>query len=122
MPLKNNLTSRQKIKYRIRKRVVGSTERPRLVVFRSANNMYAQLIDDTSKRTICTVSTLTKEVKDELKDKATKVIESKTVGKVLAKKAAENNIKKVVFDRNGYLYHGRVKAVADGAREGGLEL
>jgi large subunit ribosomal protein L18 len=122
MPVKNNLTSRQKIKYRIRKRVKGSTERPRLVVFRSSSNIYAQLIDDTSNKTICTVSTLTKEVKDELKDKTTKVIESKLVGKIIAKKAAENNIKKVVFDRNGYLYHGRVRAVAEGAREGGLEL
>lgn len=122
MPVKNNLTSRQKIKYRIRNRVIGSSERPRLVVFRSLNNMYAQLIDDTSHRTICTVSSLTKEVKDELKDKTTKINESKIVGKVLAKKAAENNIKKVVFDRNGYLYHGRVKAIAEGAREGGLEL
>jgi large subunit ribosomal protein L18 len=84
--------------------------------------MYAQLIDDISHKTICTVSTLTKEVKDELKNKTTKVNESKIVGKIIAKKAAENNIIKVVFDRNGYLYHGRVKAVADGAREGGLEL
>jgi large subunit ribosomal protein L18 len=122
MPVKNNLTSRQKIKYRIRKRVIGSTERPRLVVFRSSGNIYAQLIDDTSNKTICTVSTLTKEVKEELKDKITKVKQSKLVGKAIAKKAAENNIKKVVFDRNGYLYHGRVKAVAEGAREGGLEL
>lgn len=122
MPVNNNLTSRQKIKFRIRKKVIGSTERPRLVVFRSSNNMYAQLIDDISHKTICTVSTLTKEVKDELKDKITKVNESKIVGKVIAKKAAEKNIKKVVFDRNGYLFHGRVKAVAEGAREGGLEL
>lgn len=122
MPVKNNLTSRQKIKYRIRKKVKGSIERPRLVVFRSTTNMYAQLIDDASHKTICTVSTLTKEVKEELKDKTTKVNESKIVGKVIAKKAAENNIKKVVFDRNGYLYHGRVRAVAEGAREGGLEL
>jgi large subunit ribosomal protein L18 len=122
MPVKNNLTSRQKIKYRIRKKVKGSTERPRLVVFRSLDNIYAQLIDDKSHKTICTVSTLTKEVKDELKEKATKINESKIVGKVIAKLAAKNNIKKVVFDRNGYLYHGRVKAVAEGAREGGLEL
>jgi len=122
MPVKNNLTSRQKIKYRIRKKVIGSPERPRLVVFRSLNNMYAQLIDDTTHKTICTVSSLTKEVKDELKDKTTKINKSKIVGKVMARKAAENNIKKVVFDRNGYLYHGRVKAIAEGAREGGLEL
>lgn len=84
--------------------------------------MYAQLIDDIAHKTICTVSTLSKEVKGELKDKITKVNESKIVGKVLAKKAAEYKIKKVVFDRNGYLYHGRVKAIAEGAREGGLEL
>ncbi len=122
MPVKNSLTSRQKIKYRIRKKVIGNSERPRLVVFRSLNNMYAQLIDDTAHKTLCTVSTLSKEVKDELKDKITKVNESKIVGKVLAKKAAEIKVKKVVFDRNGYLYHGRVKAIAEGAREGGLEL
>lgn len=122
MTVKNNLDKRQKIKFRIRKRITGSSERPRLVIFRSLNNIYAQLVDDISHRTICTVSNLNKEVKDELKDKSTKVIESKAVGKIIAVKAMEKNIKKAVFDRNGYLYHGRVKAVADGAREGGLEL
>ena len=122
MAVKNNLDSRQKIKFRIRKRVAGSSERPRLVVFRSLNNIYAQLIDDINHKTICTVSTLNKEVKEELKDKTTKVSDSKVVGKVIAAKAKEKNISKVVFDRNGYLYHGRVKAVADGAREGGLEF
>ena len=122
MPVRNNLTSRQKIKYRIRKKVIGNSERPRLVVFRSLNNMYAQLVDDISNKTICTVSTLTKEVKDELKDKSTKVSKSKIIGKLVAKKAAEFNIKKAVFDRNGYLYHGRVKALADAAREAGLEF
>lgn len=122
MSVKNNLNSRQKIKYRIRKKVSGDPERPRLVVFRSLNNIYAQLIDDNSKKTICTISTLSKEVKDELKDKVAKTAKSKIVGKVIARIAIEKNIKKVVFDRNGYLYHGRVKAVADGAREGGLEF
>ena len=122
MAVKNNLDSRRKIKFRIRKRVAGSSERPRLVVFRSLNNIYAQLIDDINHKTICTVSTLNKEVKEELKDKTTKVSDSKVVGKVIAAKAKEKNISKVVFDRNGYLYHGRVKAVADGAREGGLEF
>jgi large subunit ribosomal protein L18 len=120
MAVRNNLASRQKIKFRIRKRVAGSPERPRLVVFRSLNNIYAQLIDDINHKTICTVSTLNKEVKAGLKDKATKVSDSKIVGKVIADKAKEKNITKVVFDRNGYLFHGRVKAVADGAREGGL--
>ena len=122
MTVKNNLDKRHKIKFRIRKRITGSSERPRLVIFRSLNNIYAQLVDDINHRTICTVSNLNKEVKDELKDKSTKVTESKVVGKIIAVKAIEKNIKKAVFDRNGYLYHGRVKAVADGAREGGLEL
>ena len=122
MTVKNNLDKRQKIKFRIRKRISGSSERPRLVIFRSLNNIYAQLVDDINHRTICTVSNLSKEVKDELKDKTTKLSESKIVGKFIASKAKEKNIKKAVFDRNGYLYHGRVKAVADGAREGGLEL
>ena len=122
MGIKANLSHRQKIKLRIRKRVSGSPERPRLVVFRSLNNMYAQLVDDVNNKTICTVSTLAKEIKGEIKDKVSKREESKIVGKRLAQKALELNIKCIVFDRNGYLYHGRVKAVADGAREGGLEF
>jgi large subunit ribosomal protein L18 len=122
MPLRNNLSSRQKIKFRIRKKVIGNSDRPRLVIFRSLNNIYAQLVDDINRKTICTVSTLSKEVKDELKDKTTKVAESKVIGRVIARKAIDINIKKVIFDRNGYLYHGRVRAVADGAREGGLEF
>jgi len=119
MSIKNNLTTREKIKYRIRKRVTGTAERPRLVVFRSLSNMYATLIDDVKGVTICSVSTLNKEVKAE---KSTKTNKSKAIGKLIAKKASEKNIKKVVFDRNGYLYHGRVKAVADAAREAGLEF
>jgi large subunit ribosomal protein L18 len=119
MSIRNNLTTRQKIKYRIRKRVAGTAERPRLVVFRSLNNLYAHLIDDVKGETICSVSTLSKEVKDE---KTAKSAKSKIVGKLIAQKASEKNIKKVVFDRNGYLYHGRVKAVADAAREAGLEF
>ena len=119
MSIKNNLTTRQKIKYRIRKRVNGTAERPRLVVFRSLSNLYATLIDDVKGITICSVSTLSKEIKEE---KASKTAKSKIVGKLIAQKASEKNIKKVVFDRNGYLYHGRVKAVADAAREAGLEF
>lgn len=122
MAVRRNLTSRQRIKYRIRKRIEGSPERPRLVVFRSLNNIYAQLIDDINHKTICTVSTLNKEVKAGLKEKATKISDCKVVGKMIADKAKEKNITRVVFDRNGYLFHGRVKAVADGAREGGLEF
>jgi large subunit ribosomal protein L18 len=122
MSFKANLPSRQKIKYRIRKKVIGSPERPRLVIFRSLNNIYAQLIDDINHRTICSTSTISKEVKEEVKDKLIKTSKSKLVGKAIAKLALKKNIKKAVFDRNGYLYHGRVKAVAEGAREGGLQF
>jgi large subunit ribosomal protein L18 len=122
MTVQNNLTSREKIKYRIRKRVKGTTERPRLVVFRSLNNIYAQIIDDISGKTICSVSNISKDVKAVSEGKTSKINKSKLVGKKIAEKASEKNIKKVVFDRNGYLYHGRVKAVADAAREAGLEF
>ena len=116
------LSHRDKIKLRIRKKVSGTSECPRLVVFRSLTNVYAHLIDDLNNKTIITVSSLNKEVKEELKEKLPKSAKSKIVGKILAKKALENNIKNVVFDRNGYLYHGRVKSLAEGAREGGLKF
>ena len=116
------LTSRERIKLRIRKKVIGTAERPRLVVFRSLNNIYAHLIDDINNKTILTISSISKGTADEFKDKVNKTNKSKIVGKLLAKKAKEKNISKVVFDRNGYLYHGRVKSLADGAREGGLEF
>lgn len=117
-----NLSNRNKIKFRIRKKVIGNPERPRLVVYRSLNHIYAQLIDDINNKTITSVSSLNKEVKDLLKDKKSKTDESKMVGKVLAEKATEKKVKKVVFDRNGYKYHGRIKAVADSARQAGLEF
>ena len=120
MGIKANLTRKQKIKLRIRKRIIGNSDRPRLVIFRSLNNIYAQLVDDVNNRTICTVSTLGKDKKIDTSDKTRKKDESKMIGLKIAQKALELNIKQVVFDRNGYLYHGRVKAVADGAREGGL--
>ena len=122
MPSKIKLTPRQKIKYRIRKRIIGTPERPRLVIFRSLNNVYAQLVDDTSGNTISSVSSIVKVVKTDLGVKASKTDKSKMIGKKIAEKAAEKGIKKVVFDRNGYLYHGRVKAIADAAREAGLEF
>jgi large subunit ribosomal protein L18 len=122
MSVRKDLSSRRKIKYRIRKNVVGTPERPRLVVFRSLSNIYAQLIDDINHRTLCSISTLSKEVKEEVKEKEVKTSKSKLVGKAVARLALEKNVKTVVFDRNGYLYHGRVKAVADGAREGGLKF
>lgn len=111
---------RMKRKIRIRKRLSGTSERPRLVVFRSNLHIYAQIIDDMTGSTLAQVSTLT------LSKNGEKVACNKAgaekVGKEVARVALEKNIKQVVFDRNGYLYHGRIKAVADGAREGGLEF
>lgn len=121
MPTQIKIEPRKKIKYRIRKRIKGTAERPRLTIFRSLNNIYVQLVDDINGKTICSVSSVTKDVKGSL-GKASKTDKSKEIGKRIAEKAKENNIKKVVFDRNGYLYHGRIKAVADAAREAGLEF
>ncbi len=111
---------RFKKKRMIRKKVYGTTERPRLVVFRSIKNIYGQLVDDTIKKTITTVSSRSKELQEQLASLPDKSQSARIVGKALATKALSLNIKKVVFDRNGYLYHGRVKALAEGAREGGL--
>ena len=111
--------SRQKRKIHIRKTVSGSTERPRLSVYRSLNHIYAQVIDDVSGKTIVAASTLSPELKD---GKGKKKDQAKEVGKLLAKKCVEAKIGAVVFDRNGFNYHGRVAAVADGAREGGLKF
>lgn len=122
MSLRKNLSRRQKIKFRIRKRVIGTQERPRLIVFRSLKNIYAQLIDDLNSKTLLSISSLNKETKESIKDIKTKVSKSKLVGQALATMALDKNIKRVVFDRNGYLYHGRVKALAEGAREAGLKF
>lgn len=108
--------SRLTKKIRIRKTVNGSAERPRLCVFRSSSHMYAQVIDDTKGVTLVCASSLASESKETGKKLA------KFIGIQLAKKALELNIKNVVFDRNGYLYHGRVQALAEGAREGGLSF
>jgi large subunit ribosomal protein L18 len=107
---------------RRKKRISGASERPRLVVYRSLKYIYGQIIDDYENKTIIGVSSISKDLKEQLKDTKSKVEASKKVGELLAKKAQEKNIKKIVFDRNGYKYHGRVKALADGAREGGLEF
>ena len=119
---KKNLNRRDKIKFKIRKKVNGTPERPRLVVYRSLNNIYAQLIDDVHSKTLLSVSSLSKECADKIKDVKGKVAKSKIIGKTLAEKAIKSEHKIIVFDRNGYLYHGRVKAFADGAREGGLKF
>ena len=109
--------ARQKKKMRIRKKVNGATERPRLCIFRSTKHIYAQVIDDVTGNTLCAASTLDVEgTKNANKDSAT------AIGKEIAKRAQAKNIKAVVFDRNGFLYHGRVKALAEGAREAGLQF
>jgi len=108
---------RQRIKYRIRKKIKGTPERPRLCVFRSNKEIYAQIIDDVSRKVLASASSMEKALKN---FKGTKTEKSIAVGKLIAEKAKQKGIEKVVFDRNGYLYHGRVKALADAAREGGL--
>ncbi len=100
--------------FRLRKKVIGTPERPRLVIYRSLKHIYAQLVDDSAQRTLMTVTDSGLEGK--------KVERSVEVGKRIAQKAKDAGVTKVVFDRGGYKYHGRVKAVADGAREGGLEF
>ena len=104
---------------RLRNRISGTPERPRLAVFRSNNHMYAQIIDDTAGNTLVSASTLQKEVKAEL-EKTNNVDAAAQVGTVIAKKALEKGITTVVFDRGGYIYHGKVQALADAAREAGL--
>lgn len=111
---------RARIKAQVRKKISGTAEKPRLVVYRSLSGIYGQLIDDLTGKTITSVSSNGKDLAAKLKDVKGKVDKSKEVGKAIAVVAKEKNITNVVFDRNGYLYHGRVKAFADGAREGGL--
>ncbi len=106
---------------RIRNRFSGTAERPRLAVFRSNNHMYAQIIDDTVGNTLVAASTLDKDVKAQV-EKTNNVDAAACVGTVIAKKALEKGIKEVVFDRGGFVYHGKVQALADAAREAGLEF
>lgn len=113
--------ARQKRKKRIRKKIFGTEQRPRLSVFRSAKHIYAQLVIDTTGSTILAASTLSPEIRGEIGD-LKKTDAAKKVGEWIGRRAAERNIRKVVFDRNGFLYHGRVKALAEGARESGLEF
>lgn len=112
---------RSRRKQRIRKKVSGTAERPRLSIFRSASHMYAQIIDDERGATLASASTLSKEL-TALEGHHGNVDAAAEVGKLIAKRALENNIRSVVFDRNGFLYHGRVKALADAAREAGLDF
>lgn len=110
---------REKIRFRVRKKISGTTGRPRLSVFRSNTDIYVQLIDDTTGVTVASASSRDKDIAAQ---KGTKVEKSKLVGAAIARKAGELGLQDVTFDRSGYLYHGRVKAVADGAREGGLKF
>lgn len=115
----DKLIKRQKIRYRIRKKVAGTSAKPRLSVFRSNAEIYAQLIDDATGTTLAAASSREKHIAAQT---APKVEKSKLVGAAIARKATEFGITACVFDRGGNLYHGRVKAVADGAREGGLQF
>ncbi len=119
MKTDNKLVRRQKIRYSIRKKVAGTSTKPRLSVFRSNSDIYVQLIDDVAGVTIASASSRDKDI---LAQKVTKIEKSKLVGAAIARKATELGLSAVVFDRGGNLYHGRVKAVADGAREAGLNF
>ena len=116
----SKIERRQRIKYRIRKTVSGTPEKPRLNLYRSNTNIYAQIIDDTKGITLVSASTLDKELAS-LESKSNKEA-AKAVGLAIGKKAIEKGITEVVFDRSGYLYHGKVKELADGAREAGLKF
>jgi large subunit ribosomal protein L18 len=121
MLAKSKVESRQGRHERIRKRVIGTKERPRLSVYRSLNHIYAQVIDDRDGRTIVAASSLDSPVKEMEQNKGNSK-SAKEVGTLIAKRAQEKGVKSVVFDRGGYLYHGRVKALAEAAREAGLEF
>lgn len=113
------VTRRQNIRYRIRKKIAGTAQKPRLSIFRSNKDIYAQLIDDDNGVTLAAASSRSKDIATQ---SGTKTEKSTLVGQAIARQAVELGITSVVFDRGGYLYHGRVKAVADGAREGGLQF
>lgn len=118
---KIKLRKERKIK-RVRKNLFGTSEKPRLSVFKSLNHIYAQVIDDSQSKTLASASTLSKEIVDELTNAKSKIEKSKIVGNLVAKLAIDQKIEKVVFDRGPNRYHGRVQAVADGARDGGLKF
>jgi len=119
--MSKHVTAREKRRARIRRKISGTADRPRLTVYKSLRHMYAQLVDDTSGKTLVSVATLSKAVKGELGD-ADKTEAAKKVGAALAKAAQAKGIEAVVFDRNGFDYHGRVEAVAAAAREAGLKF
>jgi len=115
------IKGRQSRKGRVRRKVVGTPDRPRLTVYRSLKHIYAQIIDDESGKTIVSASTMGRELRDEITNKGN-VDAAKAIGAAVAKKALAHDITQVVFDRNGFAYHGKVKALADAAREAGLKF
>ena len=119
---KSRIQRRLRVKQRIVKKIRGTAERPRLIIYRSLHHLYAQVVDDAQAKTLASASSLAKDLREEIKGAKGQKALAKHVGLAVAKKAVAMNIKKVVFDRNGYLYHGVVKSLADGAREGGLEF
>ena len=124
MKIRTKEDRRNRIKLRLRKRIMGNPERPRLTVFRSLSHIYVQVIDDMSGRTLVTASSVEPALKGSLggKVKGGNKAGAELVGKTIAERAAAKGIKKVVFDRNGFLYHGRIRAVAEAARQAGLEF
>jgi large subunit ribosomal protein L18 len=117
----NKYERRERRKKSVRRKIYGTSERPRLSIYRSLNHFYAQVIDDTKMHTVVAASSSDKEIQEQIKSLKKSDV-SKVVGELLAKRAVKLNIKTVVFDRNGYMYHGRVKSFAEGAREGGLQF
>jgi large subunit ribosomal protein L18 len=120
--IKDKREARLKRKKRVRKKIKGIPERPRLTVFKTARHIYAQIIDDSTGKTLAAASTMSKDVKSKTKGISGNIKGAILVGETIGKKGRKKRIKKVVFDRNGFLYHGRVKALADKARENGLEF
>ncbi|HEX6738909.1 MAG TPA: 50S ribosomal protein L18 [Vicinamibacteria bacterium] len=123
MKVKTKEDIRLRLHTRIRKKLAGSPERPRLAVFRSQSHIYAQVIDDEAGRTLCAASSLDEDLKGKSKAKrGSNIAAAQAVGKLIAQRAQEKGVSAVVFDRGGFQYHGRVKALADAAREGGLKF
>jgi len=120
--IKDKKANRLKRKRRVRKKIEGSSERPRLTVFKTARHMYAQIIDDSKGITLLSASTISKDIKSKAKGIGGNIKGAKLIGETLGKKGKQKGIEGVIFDRNGFLYHGRIKALADAARENGLKF
>ncbi len=120
IPIKDKRENRLKRKKRVRKKIKGTPERPRLTVFKTAKHIYAQIVDDNNGRTLVATSTISPDFKSKAKGISGNIKGAILVGETIGKKGIEKGIKKIIFDRNGFLYHGRIKALADAARKSGL--